>query len=208
MKRLGWLVLIATFVALTASAQGSAGTQNSITSMLKQQVVLYGKVQVMAAELMPADKYSYKPTPDVRSFGELTLHIAMFNNEMCARLTTAAPPNTSGLKGSTSKEELVTALKVSFDYCTKAIGALDDSTLGQPAGGRFFGDLDLTRGTTLLILGEDWYVHYGTQALYLRLNGILPPSGLIMSASGFFYFRGRLGGDMPPSASGPTTSSH
>jgi hypothetical protein len=39
-----------------------------------------------------------------------------------------------------------------------------------------FGNRPASRATALIVLSDDWYDHYGAQAIYLRLNGILPPT--------------------------------
>jgi uncharacterized damage-inducible protein DinB len=174
MKHFGILALAALLTPVAASAQDSAAMPNPITSMIKQQVVRYGDLQVAAAEAMPAEKYSYKATPETRSFGQLVLHVAQFNYNFCGRISSMAPPDIKDLKDTDSKEKLVEAVKGSFDFCTKEINGLDDSTLGQSVGK--MGPNNLSRGGALLILGEDWFDHYGTMALYLRLNGIVPPS--------------------------------
>jgi uncharacterized damage-inducible protein DinB len=174
MKRLGWLVLAAALLPVAASAQDSAPVPNPITSLLKQQVTRYSQLQVGAAESMPAEKYDFKPTPEMRSFGSLVLHIAQFNGAVCSRFTSAPAPDIKEMKESDAKDKLVAAAKDSFEYCEKAIGGLDDSTLGQPAGR--LGPFNLTRGGALVLLGEEWFDHYGAQAIYLRLNGIQPPS--------------------------------
>ncbi|MBZ5697774.1 MAG: DinB family protein [Acidobacteriia bacterium] len=174
MKGLGMLALAALLLPIAAGAQDSAPMPNPITSMIKQQVVRYGHFQVAGAEAMPADKYSFKPTPEVRTFGQLLLHVAQFNNMICSRFTNTAAPDIKDLKDTDGKDKLVAAVKDSFDFCTAALNGLDDSTLGQPAGK--LGPNNLSRGGAILILGEDWYDHYSAMAIYLRLNGILPPS--------------------------------
>ena len=174
MKVLGTLALAALLLPIAAGAQDSALTPNPITSMIKQQVVRYGHLQVAGAEAMPADKYSFKPTPEVRTFGQLVLHVAQFNNLICSRLTTTPAPDIKDLKDTDGKDKLVAAAKGSFDFCTAALSGLDDSTLGQSAGK--LGPNNMSRGGAILILGEDWYDHYSAMAIYLRLNGILPPS--------------------------------
>jgi hypothetical protein len=68
MKHLGLLALAAMLLPVAAGAQDSAMIPNPITSLIKQQVVRYGQLQVSAAEAMPADKYSYKLTPDTHPF--------------------------------------------------------------------------------------------------------------------------------------------
>jgi hypothetical protein len=174
MKHLGLLALAAMLLPVAAGAQDSAMIPNPITSLIKQQVVRYGQLQGSAAEAMPADKYSYKLTPDTRSFGELILHVAQFNYNMCGRISGMTAPDIKDVKATDTKEKLVSTVKASFDFCTSELNGLDDSTLGMPAGK--MGPNTLSRGGAMLILGEDWYDHYSTLAVYLRLNGILPPS--------------------------------
>jgi hypothetical protein len=93
MKYLGILVLAALLVPIAGSAQDSAMTPNPISSLMKQQVVRYGQLQVAAAEAMPADKCSYRTTPETRTFGQLVLHVAQFNNLMCARISGMTAPD-------------------------------------------------------------------------------------------------------------------
>ena len=174
MKYLGMFALAALLLPVAAGAQDSAVTPNPITSLIKQEVVRYGQLQVAAAELMPADKYGYRSTPETRTFGQLVLHVAQFNNNMCARISGMTAPDIKDLKDTDGKDRLVAAVKGSFDFCTTALNGLDDSTLGMPAGK--MGPNTLTRGSAMMILGEDWFDHYGTMAIYLRVNGITPPS--------------------------------
>jgi hypothetical protein len=174
MKYWGILALAALLAPVAASAQDSAMTPNPITSLIKQQVVRYGQLQVAGAEAMPADKYGYRSTPETRTFGQLILHVAQFNNNMCARISGMTAPDIKDLKDTDSKDKLVAAVKGSFDFCTTALNGLDDSTLGVSAGK--MGPNNLSRGGAMVILGEDWFDHYGTMAIYLRANGILPPS--------------------------------
>ena len=174
MKYLGILALAALLLPVAAHAQDSGMMPNPITTLLKQQVVRYGQLQIAAADAMPADKYSYRSTPDTRTFGQLVLHVAQFNNLMCSRISGMTAPDIKDLKDSDSKDKLVAAVKGSFDFCTSALGGVDDSTLGQSAGK--LGQNNLSRGSAMVILGEDWFDHYSTMAIYLRVNGILPPS--------------------------------
>jgi hypothetical protein len=174
MKHLGKLALAALLLPVAAGAQDSAMIPNPITSLLKQQVVRYGQLQVAGAEAMPADKYSYRSTPETRTFGQLLLHVAQFNNNMCARISGMTAPDIKDVKDMDGKDKLVATVKSSFDFCTTALSGLDDSTLGQSAGK--MGQNTLSRGGAMVILGEDWFDHYSTMAIYLRVNGITPPS--------------------------------
>ena len=174
MKYLGILALAALLLPVAAGAQDSATIPNPITSLLKQQVVRFGNLQIAAAEAMPADKYVYRTTPETRTFAQLMLHVAQFNNNICARVSGMTAPDIKDLKDTDGKEKLVPAVKGSFDFCTTALNGLDDSTLGVSAGK--LGPNNLSRGGALVVLGEDWFDHYGTMAIYLRANGITPPS--------------------------------
>jgi len=174
MKFPGMLALAALLLPVAARAQDAATIPNPITSLLKQQVGRYGQLQIEGAEAMPADKYNYRSTPETRTFAQLILHVAQFNNNMCARISGMTAPDIKDLKDTDSKDKLVAAVKGSFDFCTTALNSVDDSTLGQSAGK--MGPNTLSRGGAMVILGEDWFDHYGTMAIYLRVNGIAPPS--------------------------------
>lgn len=177
MKYLGMLALAALPLPAAAGAQDSI--PNSITSLIKQQVARYGQLQVAGAEAMPADKYSYRATPETRTFGQLLLHVAQFNNLMCSRISGMTAPDIKDVKDTDGKDKLVATVKGSFDFCATALSGLDDSTLGQPAGK--LGSMNLSRGSAMVILGEDWFDHYSAMAIYLRVNGILPPSAQPMA---------------------------
>jgi hypothetical protein len=130
MKYLGVFALAALFLPVAAGAQDSATIPNPITSLLKQQVVRYGQLQVAGAEAMPAEKYIYQSTRETRTFAQLILHVAQFNNNMCARISGMTAPDIKDLKDTDGKDKLVAAVKASFDFCTTALNGLDDSTLG------------------------------------------------------------------------------
>src|SRR5882672_1195193 len=103
MKYLGMLALAALLLPVAAGAQDSATVPNPITSLIKQQVVRQGELQVAAAEAMPAEKYSYRSTPETRTFGQLMVHVASFNGMMCARVSGMTSPDVKDLKDTDSK---------------------------------------------------------------------------------------------------------
>src|SRR5258706_15590468 len=174
MKHLGVFALAALFLPVAAGAQDSATIPNPITSLLKQQVVAFGKLKVAEAEAMPPDKFIYQSTPQTRTFAQLILHVAQFNNNMCARISGMTAPEIKDLKDTDGKDKLVAAVKASFDFCTTALNGLDDSTLGQSAGK--MGPKTLSRGGGMGILGEEWFDYFGTLAVYLRVKRITPPA--------------------------------
>jgi hypothetical protein len=177
MKRIGWIawpLVLALFATLAANAQeASAPVVNPVTSTVKAQLTRYAKNMVAAADLMPAEKYNFKPTPEMNTFGHLILHIAQSNNFLCAKISGTAAPDIK-LTDTDAKDKLVAALKASFEYCTASLANVDDSKLGEPM--TLFGNRPASRAAALIALSDDWYDHYGTQAIYLRLNGILPPT--------------------------------
>ncbi|SRR6266851_519425 len=146
---------------------------NPVSGFVKAGVARYGKNMVAAAEAMPAEKYGFKPSPEMNSFGHLVMHIAQTNNSFCAKISGAAAPDVK-MSDSDPKDRLLAALKASFEYCTTALANVDDSKLGEQFV--LFGNRPISRGGALVALGGSWTDHYATQAIYLRLNGILPPT--------------------------------
>jgi len=129
---------------------------------------------VSAIEAMPADKFSYKPTPDQVPFAHLVVHIIEFNNSFCAKAADVPAPKVDEPKETDSKDQLVAAVKASYSFCSDALGKMDDSKLGDNI--ELFGGRQAPRAMAALILASGWADHYGSAAMYLRLNGILPPS--------------------------------
>jgi len=146
---------------------------NPVSGFVKAGVARYGKNMVAAAESMPAEKYSFKPSPEMNSFGHLVMHIAQANNTFCAKISGQTAPDVK-MSETDPKDKLVAAVKDSFAFCTTALANVDDSKLGEQFV--LFGSRPISRGGALVALGGSWTDHYATQAIYLRLNGILPPT--------------------------------
>ena len=146
---------------------------NPVSGFVKAGVARYEKNMVAAAEAMPAEKYVFKPSPEMNSLGHLVMHIAQSNNTFCAKISGQAAPDVK-LSESDPKDKLVAAVKDSFAFCSTALAKVDDSKLGEQFP--FFGGRPISRGGALVALGGSWTDHYATQAIYLRLNGILPPT--------------------------------
>ena len=169
MKRIIGLFLL--FAATATLAQD----KNPVTSVAKQILPRQQKNLVAAVEAMPADKFGYKPTEQQITFGHLVLHIIESNNYLCSHigdLPEVKPP--APLKDSDGKDKLVAALQASFDFCSTALGKVDDSKLGDEV--ELFGGRKGSRAFALIALTNDWADHYSSAAMYLRLNGLLPPT--------------------------------
>ncbi len=134
---------------------------NPVSGFVKAGVARYGKNMVAAAELMPAEKYSFKPSPEMNSFGHLAMHIAQANNTFCAKISGQTAPDLK-IAETDSKDKLVAAIKDSFAFCTTALANVDDSKLGEQFV--LFGNRPISRGGALVALGGSWTDHYATQA--------------------------------------------
>jgi hypothetical protein len=152
---------------------------NPVSDAVRMLLARESKNLVGSAELMPADKYSFQPTPAQMTFGQLVAHIVQTNMFICSGIgNTAAPMTPEELKklsGADPKDALVGAMKRSFDYCSESLAKVQDSTLGEEVSmlGRKTGQ---SRAAAMITIATDWTDHYSTAASYLRLNGILPPT--------------------------------
>jgi hypothetical protein len=171
MKRLICLAVIGLVAPLMAQAQGAS---NPLSSTVRKILNDNAKNLVASAEEMPADKYGYQPTPEIRTFGQVVAHIAMVNNGLCSKLFTPAAPMPEKISDTDSKEKLVDGLKASMDYCDQAFSKLTDANLSEMIPS--FGGRQMTRLGVALIVTNDLIDHYAGIAIYLRLNKLLPPT--------------------------------
>ena len=170
------IALLAAF-ALTSCASFARTAQtgsNPVTDAVRTIVAHHGKIMIAAAEEMPADKYSYHPTPAQMTFGHLIMHIAGSNEFLCAKVSGTPAPAHAKLVETDPKTKLVAALKDSFAYCSTALQKVNDSDLTQTVP--FFGGRNVTKAFMMISLTDDLFDHYSAQAMYLRLNGHLPPT--------------------------------
>ena len=112
--------LVCSFVMITASLWAQQ-SKNPVTDVLREILPRQQKNIIAAVEEMPADKFSYKPTPDQMSFGHLVVHIIDSNDALCPKVGDVPPPKPQELKETDSKDKLVQALKASFDVCSGAL---------------------------------------------------------------------------------------
>jgi hypothetical protein len=141
---------------LPVSAAAQTPTPNE--EVKKAFTVVNGWV-VKSAELVPADKYNYKPTEHVRTFGQLIAHITDTYNYFCAHAVGNKVEYSEAVeKGATDKETLMPKLKEAVGRCTAAHDAKDFQ----------FSPLFDNVGHTAL--------HYGNIITYMRMMGLKPPS--------------------------------
>jgi len=163
----------ALMVAVVMLFSCAAFAQNPIVGGEK---FLYGMVKnnlIKSAEKMPEENYSFKPTPEVRSFGQLIGHVADAQYMFCAPVL-GKPAQQMGVeKSKTSKADLVQALKDAFAYCDAAYDNLTDAQAAEMV--KFFG-ADRSKATVLSFNTVHNMEHYGNIVTYLRLKSIVPPS--------------------------------
>jgi hypothetical protein len=148
--------------------------KNPVSTVVKDALTRQHKNLVAAVEEMPADKFSFRPTPLQEPFGHLVLHITEANYLFCSKAGDVAAPKTEELQDTDSKEKLVAALKASFDFCETSLAKADDSKLGDTIEG--FGGKQQPRAWAWIAAASNWADHYAAAAMYLRLNGLLPPT--------------------------------
>jgi hypothetical protein len=120
------------------------------------------------AEQMPEENYTFKATPDIRTFGELVAHVADTQARLCSMAS--GEQKSVGAASKTAKTDLVAVLKDSSAICDAAFDSLTGATASQPAG--------LGRSKLALLEFNTGHSNeeYGYMSVYLRLKGIVPPS--------------------------------
>lgn len=156
------LLLIAALAAAPAYAQDNLKTTNINRYYMPVRLFLQG-----AAEVMPAEKYSFKIAPEQMDFGQWINHSTERNYLDCSTLRGEPNPmpkaKTDLLK---TKEEITKNLKESFAYCDATFEKLDDQKiLSSPQ--LVFSFLHTTVHNNEI---------YGNVVGYLRANHITPPS--------------------------------
>jgi hypothetical protein len=124
-----------------------------------------------AAAKMPEGDYGFKPTPDVRSYGQLIGHVADIQVAICSTITGSGKKSDSSKL--TSKADLAAALKASYDECDKAFDSVTEANAAEVIGQGF---LKRTRLSLLEFNTMHDNEMYGYMAVYLRLKNIVPPS--------------------------------
>jgi len=137
---------------------------------------------IVSAEMMPQSGYAFRPTPDVRTFGEQINHATGANYSFCNQA--GVPPNferrsAPALQAVTSKAAIVKALEDSIAYCSSLLAAASEAWLMESApnlGGAGSGVITGSRAYAFVYAGIHSAEDYGTITTYLRMQGLVPPS--------------------------------
>ncbi len=180
------LALMAVAVAMVpaslfAQTPASAGPAPTMASTIAPWWEMIEKSFVAAAEAMPADKWTFKPSggafDNVRTFAEQVKHVACANEAFFNEIEKKEPPpdcETGGPRPARSKDELLLYLRESFAQGRRAVTGLTPANALDEAGGRYGGKSTRLGLITLAV----WHAsdHYGQIVIYLRMNDIVPPS--------------------------------
>jgi uncharacterized damage-inducible protein DinB len=182
MVRVFALSLCLACASVSATAQTTDGgfaeaLSPSMAGVVKSMHATIRRNVAEAAESMPADEYAFKPTPEVRSFGELVGHIVNANFFFCSQAKAERSPSTENYEKATEKTVLVKALRDALTYCDGAYVATTDSNFNQlvKIAGPNTGS-QAARGAVLLFNTTHNNEHYGNIVVYMRLKGHVPPS--------------------------------
>jgi uncharacterized damage-inducible protein DinB len=153
---------------------GTPGVSGYRSEVLAEVMIQEDKF-VRLAEAIPADKYTWRPAPDVRSFAEVFLHVSAANYNIYKLVGTPPPSGFDGKgfdKSTTDKTKIITTLKDSFAHARKAITAMPDADLDKSMD--WFGGKNTERGVLLFIVRHA-AEHLGQSIAYARVIGVVPP---------------------------------
>ena len=166
--------ILAMTLALATSPRLAAAQNSPVSDAFRDQATSAAKRLTAAAEEMPADKYSFKPTPAQMSFGDIVAHLVEGNDYLCGVIGGVKAPTRTKVTGTSGKDALVAQLKETFSFCDQALAKINDTKLGEQLP--FFGGKTRSRGDIMFVTVGDWADHYSQSAIYLRLNDLLPPT--------------------------------
>jgi len=154
--------------------EGTPGVRGYRSEVLAEVIIQEDKFTRLA-EAIPADKYTWRPAPDVRSFAEVFLHVCAANYNLYKLVGTPPPTGIevrSLEKSTTDKTKVIATLKDSFAHAKKAITAMPDADLDKSMD--WFGGKSTERGVLLFIVRHA-AEHLGQSIAYARFVGIVPP---------------------------------
>jgi uncharacterized damage-inducible protein DinB len=150
-----------------------ASPENPITTSEKGLYSFVSGAVIAAAQKMPEENYPFKPTPEVRSFGQIVGHVADAQYMFCS-LASGEPNPAKGIeKTKSSKADLVAALKDAVAFCNKTYDGMTDAKGSETVK---FMNYNLAKLTVLSLNTAHADEHYGNIVTYLRIKGIVPPT--------------------------------
>jgi uncharacterized damage-inducible protein DinB len=172
-KSMSMNVLVAGFCLMLIMQTFAQAPADPLSAGQKKVYTMTKGYLIRAAEKMPEENYAFKPTPEVKSFGEMVGHVADAQYLFSSAILGEKNPAPEIEKTKKTKAELVQALKDAFAYSDKAYDGMTDAQAAQMV--KFFGN-DSAKLTLLTFNSVHNYEHYGNLVTYMRIKGLVPPS--------------------------------
>jgi uncharacterized damage-inducible protein DinB len=169
MRRILWIG-----VAAVAGVTALAAQDNPFSDDARQSYALVKNSLLKAADRMPSEDYSFRTTPQVRTFAEMIAHVADAQMLMCQVVTgekTTAQARFE--KPKTDKTSLAASLQASFDYCDPVYASMTDKRGAAPV--TWFRWKMSKLGLLNWNIAHDNEM-YGIIGAFLRIKGLVPPS--------------------------------
>ncbi|MGB1840071.1 MAG: DinB family protein [Longimicrobiales bacterium] len=168
-RMLSTTLALALCTPLAVSGQSVAESLAGLYNVTKTNVVA-------SAEMLDEALYSFRPTDEVRSMGELFSHIANAQYSFCSAAAGEQSPATENFEQTrTSKAQILEALEMGFSYCDGVYANMTDEAGARTVN--FFTGPNTAFGVLAFNAAHN-YEHYGNLVTYMRLNGITPPSSM------------------------------
>jgi hypothetical protein len=160
-----------------------------LASVIQKAFDVNANYLMMAARMMPEAAYGFRPTPELRTFGEQINHATAAQYSFCNQA--GVPPGIErrpppSLRQVTAKADVVKALDDSVAYCDNVLKAASEAWLMEIAprlGGATSGLIDGIRAHAFMYNNVHDAEDYGTLTIYLRLQGLVPPSSALHPAA-------------------------
>ena len=168
-------LVLAIFVLSILASAAPAHAQTGLAADLQKDWTALKDTMLKLGAAMPAEKFSFKPKPELRTFAEQLTHVAGANVNFMRAVDPKATPPTLNLKA-TTKDEVLKVLADSFDFGASVLKDKTDAQLTAAAtdGPKFLMPASVAR-VVYRCMGHTWD-EYGVMTVYLRLNDIVPPA--------------------------------
>jgi uncharacterized damage-inducible protein DinB len=171
------LVFAALMISNAAIAHQTPAPAGQTFTLSGEMLRGYQGVQrdlVEAAEKMPDEHYGFRPTPEIKPFGQLVAHVALAQFRACAMFKGEPNPRKDEKEEATrTKAEAIAMLKASTAYCDPLVNALTEPAMTELAK---MGTNQAAKGLLPASLVTHGFEMYGTMGVYLRLKGLVPPT--------------------------------
>ena len=174
MKPIAYVCLVFSGI-VAAVAPSSISAQTASPTLVKELVATWQRAAtdlIDVAEAMPEQKYDYKPTPEIGTFRDQLVHVTGIAQRF---IDSAKGTKSEHSHKAMTKPEVIALLKQTLQAGQETLGSLTDAQLLEPV--KFpFGDRMVTRFTFWMGPLYQFRNHHGQLVVYLRMNGIVPPT--------------------------------